>query len=196
MSAQGFFALAWQSVVAPREVARFLLSIHPGREALILLFALILVVQTGLVVTAALISPPDPVLAPFMAQPPVFLAGYGGLLVALILALTWSGRALGGRGRFEEMALLVIWVQALRLLVQGLGLALGLAAPVLAGLLALAASAAAIWILVNFLAEAHGLAAGRAAFALLLALTGLALGLSFFLTLFGATTTMGLNAHV
>lgn len=196
MTPQGLLSLAWQSVVAPREVARLLMSLRLGHEALLLLFALVMVVQTAMVLLAAQVVPPDPALAPFVTQPVVFFMGFGGILAILALALTWTGRGLGGAGRIEDVGLLVIWLQVIRILVQAGSLALGTVAPGLAGALSIAASIVALWILVNFLAEAHGFETlGKAALVLLLAMTGLALGLSFFLTLIGATT-MGMNANV
>ncbi|SFE12712.1 YIP1 family protein [Roseivivax sediminis] len=188
MTLNGFFALAWQSVTAPREVARLLLSLRLNTEALILSFSLVVVLQTVLVTMSAQIRPPDPALAPLLGQPLVFLVGLATVLIVLVLALTWAGRGLGGAGRVQDVALLVAWLQGLDVLVQLVLLLMLPVAPVLAGLVSLLATGAGLWILLNFLAEAQGFeGVGKSALALLLAVTGLALGLALFVTLSGAT---------
>ncbi len=188
MTLNGFFALAWQSVTAPREVARMFLALRLGTEALALAFALVVVLQTAFVTISAQIMPPDPVLAPILGQPMIFLAGLATVLVIVTLALTWAGRGLGGVARVRDVALLVVWLQGLDLIVQAALVVLAPLVPALAGLVSLAASGAGIWILLNFLAEAQGFEGlGKSALSLLLAVTGLALGISLFLTLSGAT---------
>lgn len=196
MTPAAFLSLAWQSVTAPREVARLLLSLGLGREALLLSAALVLVLNTAFVRASAILTPPDPSIAPFVEQPVLFFAGLAGTLVLAAFVLTWSGRAVGGTGRLEDIALTLIWLQALRALVQAAMLLLTPIAPALALLLSFGASLVGLWILINFLAEAHNFPSlGKAAFVLLLALAGMAVGLSFFLTLIGATAS-GMNANV
>lgn len=196
MTLEGFLRLAWQTVLAPREVARLLLSLRLGHEALLLALALVLVLNT-LIFTASLqISPPDEALTPLLGNPVIFMLLMGGTLGVTAIAITWTGRALGGVARIEDIGLLLIWLQALRMLVQLAVVALALVSESLAGLLVVGAAVLGVWILVQFIDEAHGFAAlGKAALVLLLGVTGLVLGLSFFLTLIGATT-MGLNTNV
>lgn len=196
MTSDAWLRLVVQSVTAPREVARWLLSLRLGHEALLLAFALVLVLNTALVRTSALLTPPDPALAPFVEQPLTFLMGFGGILAIVALVLTWCGRALGGTGRIEDVGLLMIWLQGLRVLVQAGMLVLIPLSPGLAALVSILASALGFWILVNFLAEAHEFGSlGKSALVVLLGITGLALGLSLFLTLIGATAT-GMNGNV
>ncbi len=190
MTLAGFLRLAWQSVIAPREVARLLLSLRLGHEALLVSAALVLVLNTLVVRASTILTPPDPSIAPFVSQPLTFFMGLGGILAIVALVLTWCGRALGGTGRIEDVGLMMIWLQALRVLVQCVMLVLAPIAATLAVLVSIAASAVGLWILVNVLAEAHGFETlGKAAFVLLLAVTGLALGMSFFFTLIGATAS-------
>lgn len=196
MSVAGFLQLAWQSVVTPREVARWLLSLRLGTEALLLSGALALVLNTLFVRAAALQVAPDPAIAAFVEQPLIFFGGLVGMLALGTLALTWAGRAIGGTGQMRDVALLLIWLQALRALVQALMLVLMPILPALALLVSFGAGLIGIWLLINFLAEAHGFASrGKAAFLLLIAVAGLAVGLSFLFSLFGATAT-GMNANV
>ena len=196
MTPEAYLRLAWQSVIAPREVAQLLLSLRLGHEALLVSAALVLVLNTALVRASALITPPDPAIAPFVEQPLTFFMGLGGILALVALVLTWCGRALGGEGRIEDVGVLMIWLQGLRVLAQIVMLVLVPLAPALALVVSLGASAIGLWILVNFVAEAHRFETlGKAVFVLLLAVTGLALGMSFFFTLIGATAS-GMNGNV
>ncbi len=196
MTPEGFLHLSWQTVVAPREVARFLLSLRLGHEALLLAFGVVVIVNTLLFAASIHISPPTEALRPILSNPLIFLLALGGTLGITAISLTWTGRAMGGKGRIEDVGLLIIWLQALRMLVQISVLGLMLVSPNLAGLLVVAASVFGVWVLVQFLDVAHDFDSPfRAALVLLLGVTGLALGISFFLTLIGATS-MGLNTNV
>ncbi len=188
MTVQGFLNLAWQSVVAPREVAALLLSIRPSREALGTAFALVVVMNALVFAGSLLVTPPSDALAPALGDPMLFMVFMAFSLVAMTLALTWAGRALGGTGRMEEVALLIIWLQALRVLVQtGLLVLLPLSAT-LSAFVVMAASALGIWILLNFIAEVHELdGLGKAALVLVFGVLGMALGLTLILSLLGIT---------
>ncbi|KUF11462.1 hypothetical protein AVJ23_06765 [Pseudoponticoccus marisrubri] len=183
---QGVLSLAVQTVVAPRDVARLLLSIRPGREALATAFALV-VVLNALVFQGSRLLMPGPV-PPLLGNPVSFLVLQGGTLALTALALTWTARLFDGRGRFEEVALLLIWMQGLRVLVQA---ALMLILPLSAGLgtLALAVgTAVGVWILLNFLDEVHGLGSlFKAALVLMLGVIAMAFALSVLLALAGVT---------
>lgn len=186
MTLDGFLKLAVQSVTNPREVAALLLSIRPGREALWTAFALV-VVLNALIFSASLLMDPAGIPA-FLSSPVVFLLMQAGALAASIVALTWTGRLFGGKARIEEIALLMIWMQGLRVLVQA---AMLLVVPIslsLAGLLTMAATALGVWIAVNFLDEAHELGGPlRALAVLVLGMFAMAFVVSLLLTLAGVT---------
>ena len=71
-------------------------------------------------------------------------------------AMTWIGRALGGRGRMEDALWLVAWLQALMVLVQLVQLAVMLVVPGLSGLVMVAAVALFFWLLTGFVQALHG----------------------------------------
>lgn len=189
MTFNGLLSLAWQSVTAPREVARMLLSLRLGTEVLLLGFAVVVVLQTIFVTLSAQIAPPDQAIAAFLSQPIVFLFGLATVLVVMILALTYAGRGLGGIARVQDVGLLIVWVQGLDVAVQAILLLTAPVMPGLAAMVSLLATGVGLWIVLNFLAEAQGFeGVGKAALSMLLAVTGLALGISLFLSLSGATT--------
>ncbi|WP_420325608.1 YIP1 family protein [Mameliella sp.] len=186
MTLDGFLKLALQSVTNPREVAALLLSIRPNREALFTGFALVVVLNALLYGLSILL---DPTGAPaFIGGPVSFLVMQGLALAATILALTWMGRLFGGRARVEEVALLMIWMQGLRVLVQAATLLVVPLSLALAGLVTMAATALGVWIAVNFLDEAHELRSLlRALAVLVLGMLAMAFAVSLILTLAGVT---------
>ncbi|MGR3376519.1 YIP1 family protein [Salipiger abyssi] len=187
MTAAGFLRLAWQTLVAPRDVAKLLLSLRLGHEALLTALALV-VVLNALVVGLIQASGLPGAALPVMISPGVIAALLAAMLTASILFMTWLGRILGGQGRAEDIALLLIWLQALRALGQ---IAVALAAAVsgaLASLLVIAALIAGIWIMINFLDVAHGFdSLGKALLLLVLGSVALVFALSFVFTLLGVT---------
>ncbi|ETX16732.1 hypothetical protein OCH239_01655 [Roseivivax halodurans JCM 10272] len=189
MTLNGFLSLAWQSVTAPRDVARLLLSLRLGTEVVLTAFALVVVLQTIFVALSAQIMPPDPAVASILSQPIVFLAILSTVLCVMILALTFAGRGLGGVAQVRDVGVLIVWVQGLDVLVQAVLVVTAPLLPGLAAMISLLATGVGLWILINFLAEAQGFeGVGKAALSVLLAVTGLALGASLFLSLTGATT--------
>lgn len=188
MTPQAFVKLAYESIGAPRSVARQLMSAHLTREAIWTAFALV-VVLNALVFGAMLVLDPPPSGVPaFLATPGGYLVVQGVTLGGTILAMTLMGRMLGGAGRFLDMALLMIWLQALNIFVQVATSLLLLLSPGLAGLFVIAATGIGFWILLNFIDEAHGLGnLLKAFFVFLLGLLALGFTLSVILTLAGFT---------
>ncbi|WP_323769986.1 YIP1 family protein [Antarctobacter sp.] len=186
MTLDGYLKLALQSVTNPREVAALLLSIRPGREALWTAFALV-VVLNALIFSVSLLMNPAGIPA-FLASPVMFVVMQGGALAASILALTWMGRLFGGKARIEEIALLMIWMQGLRVLVQAVMLLLVPISAMLVGLGTMIVTALGVWIAVNFLDEAHELGGPlRALAVLVLGMLAMAFAVSLLLTLAGVT---------
>ncbi|MDU8911019.1 YIP1 family protein [Aestuariicoccus sp. MJ-SS9] len=196
MTPAGFLNLAWQTVVAPQDVARLLLSLRLTHEALLLAFATVVVLNALLFSLSVQMSPTASPLQPILGSPVIFMLSLGGSLAIVALAITWTGRALGGAGRIETVGLLLIWLQALRMLVQVAMLVLIPLSPQLGAFLAFAAAIAGVWILVNFIEVAHEFGSlFKSALVLLLGVTGMALGVSIIFSLIGVTTT-GLAGYV
>ncbi|MFZ7089635.1 YIP1 family protein [Primorskyibacter sp. 2E233] len=195
MTLEGFLRLALQTVTAPREVARLLLSLRLPREALVLGFALV-VVGNALVFSVSLVLSPPNVALGLLGNPLSLMAIRAVVLFATILCFTWGGRMFGGTARFQDMALLLIWLQALSVAVQVVfSLVLPLA-PGLSSLLVFAATAVGAYITVNFIDEAHALAsAGKSVMVMIFGLIAMAIGLSILLSLLGFTPT-GLTGYV
>ena len=188
MTPKGFFNLAVESITAPREVARLLMSINMNREAILTAFALTIVLNTLVFGVTLLMAPASENVPFFLASPTGFLAAETVTLGGTILAFTIMGRVLGGSGRLADMALLMIWLQILNVLVQVFTIALIPVSEAMVGLVVLVSSGVGIWILVNFVAEAHGLPGlGRALAIVLLGLLALGFTLSLLLVFAGVS---------
>jgi hypothetical protein len=86
------------------------------------------------------------------------------------------------------MLVLLVWLQSLRVLGQGITLVLLMISPGLAGLMILFIGLAGLWILINFIQAAHRFdTLWHAAGVLVAAMVALVLGLSLLLSLIGVS---------
>lgn len=194
MTLNGFLSLAWQSITEPRDVARLLLSIRPGSEALLTGFALVIVLNGLLYGVTSLLGGGSA--SDILGSPTVFMAMQAGTLAATIVAFTFVGRFLGGIAGLEQVALLMIWLQALRVVGQVIVIVLQVVAGAFAGIAVLAITAIGVWIAVHFLDEAHGLDnLFKALVVLILGVLAMAIALSLVLTAFGVTP-QGITGYV
>ena len=189
MTLEGFFRLAVNTVTAPRDVARLLLALNLPSQALWLAFALVIVLNTLMFSASLMLVPADDMFGAVLVNPTVFGAMLAVSVGALIVAVTLCGRPLGGQGTYRQIAILVIWLQALRVVMQAVVAVIGPFSLFLSGVLISAASVLGIWIFVNFIDVAHEMGSLlRAGFVLLLAVVGMMLGLSLIFSLLGVQT--------
>jgi len=191
------WTLALLSITEPRAVAERLMALRLGHEAILLAFGVVVVLNAVFFAATLMIAPMDGPLQPALSNPVIFMLLLGGSLGVAAIALTWTGRAMGGEARLEDMGLLLIWLQGLRVVLQAASMILITVSSLLAAVVAMAGSVIGVWILVNFVSAAHGFdSLAKATLVLVLGLIGMALGLTVFLSLIGATTRLGLNEYV
>lgn len=189
MTFEGFFRLALNTVVAPRDVARLLLAMNLPSQALWLAFALVIVLNTLMFSASLMLVPANDLFGAVLVNPTVFGAMLAVSVGALIVAVTLCGRPMGGRAGVAQIAILVIWLQALRVVMQAVVAVVGPFSLFLSGVLISAASVLGIWIFVNFIDVAHEMGSLlRAGLVLLLAVVGMMLGLSLIFSLLGVQT--------
>ena len=185
MTLNGFLALALQSVTDPRGVAKLLLSMRLGTEAIATAFALVIVLNGLVYALIELVSPDG---SGVMGGPMVVMALQAATLVLTVVAVTWAGRGLGGAGGMQQIAVLMIWLQALRALAQAGILVLLIAIPFLGTLAVFAVSVLGVWIAVHFVDEAHGFGnLLKALMVLIVGVLAMAIALSIVLTMVGVT---------
>jgi hypothetical protein len=188
MSTDGLLKLAVNTVTAPRDVARLLLAARLGREALVTAFALVVVLNALVFGISRALFTDGGVSIAVLDSPTAFMALQGASLGATILALTWAGRGLGGQGSYADIAVLMIWLQALRVLAQAITLLILPVSPLLGGVAVMAATALGVWIAVHFIDEAHALGSlVKSILVLVVGLLGMAIALSILLSAVGIT---------
>jgi hypothetical protein len=188
LTMNGLFAMALRTIRNPREGASEVLSLGIPREALwpglalVVVLSILLAQVTSLVMTGSA----------GMEEMPVGPAATGFiqllLLVVMVFAIFWIGRAMGGSGSFEEAILLVTWLQFIMVCLQVVqAFALVFVAP-LAGLIGIAGIVLFLWLLTNFIAVLHNFSSLFMVFLMILvAGFGIAFGLAIIMTLIGIT---------
>lgn len=186
--------LALDTLRDPKGTAHRIMGWNLDRATLYMALLAVAAVNTLLASTPVVLSPGGvdaaaraalPVLA-LLERPIMFFVIVAGTLVIMIQAFFWAGRAMGGTGEMTDMMALIIWLQALRAVAQAVILAVGIAAPVLATLVALGLQIVAFWLFLHFISAAMRFDSLLRAFGLLIAVaTGLFIGLMMILSLLG-----------
>jgi hypothetical protein len=175
------------SVAEPQETADRLLALRPRTQVVLEGALLVSVVDALLlgVLGGGMAVMPTP--QGEMAFSP--FAHTAVLLASLILsagALQVGGQMLGGKGRFAEALLLVVWLEVLAIVIQAVTLLAALVVPPLAGVLGLLGLAVLIWCVVHFARALHGFAGyARTIGALLLGGVVVVVGVSLLLAMLG-----------
>lgn len=188
LTLNGLLAMVWRSIRNPREGATEVLSLGVPREALWPALALVVVLSILFAHVTALLALGQG----GMGAMPVGPAATGFiqllLLVVMVFAIFWIGRAMGGSGSFEEAILLVAWLQFIMVCLQVVQAVALIILPPVAGLISIAGLVLFLWLLTNFIAVLHGFTSLFQVFIMiLLAAFGIAFGLSIILTLIGVT---------
>lgn len=185
--APSLLSMIRESVTEPQETAHRLLALRPRTAVVVQAAVLVAVLDAlilGLLGGGALMMPtPEGQLA----LSPFFHVAV--LLASLILsagALQVGGQILGGKGRFAEALLLVVWLEILTLAIQLATLLASLVLPPLGALIGVLGLAVLLWCVVHFARALHGFAGyGRTIAALLLGAIVVILGMSLLLAMLG-----------
>lgn len=148
--------LALLSVRDPAEAARQILAQRLSRDILWIAFFLAVVlnalVQQGFSVLYPLIDAQvQPVFQPVWRM----LAMSGGLLFMNIVAFSFIGRLIGGKGRFEGVMALMVWLQLLQAAIHAGVFAAVLLLPFLLTPLLVGVWVVSLYITLHFINQAH-----------------------------------------
>lgn len=185
------------SILEPRKAARTVLNFEFTGEVLWMMTLLVVILSVLLTYLTMLVAGGSAVVMLGMVQTPMFLAVFmAANMVFLIFALLWTGRALGGVGTIEGFIAVVTWLQALLLMAQVVQTGLAVFSTSLSSTFGLASLFYGIWILVQFITEAHGFTHwGRGLAVLVLGVLGVTAGISLILGVIGVST-LGLSSYV
>lgn len=190
MNLKNWTELAIMSVRDPASAARILLGMGFDIKSLWRALVVVSIGNTLLYSLSILMFPDSTPLSHFLSTPFVYFAIVAGGLTLTSVSITWVGRKMGGTGRLADIMVLIVWMQALRLVVQVVVLVLVFVLPTLSALLVMAAGLIGIYMLVNFIAQAHGFQSkGRAAVVLIASMLAIMVGLTIILSLLGGVAT-------
>ncbi|RVT85229.1 YIP1 family protein [Rhodobacteraceae bacterium CCMM004] len=191
LSLSNLLPLVGQSFQAPRPTFARLRQLQLPREVLWQALLLVVVLSVLLAEVSAMLFLSTGTVeadAQMIISPAVFGVVQFSLLVAMIFAIHYVGRAMGGTGDFAGAILLVVWLQFVMVCLQVVQSVAMFVMPPLAGLVLIAGLVLFMWLLTNFVAELHGFDGLGKVFAMILfTMLGFALGLTFLMTLLGVT---------
>lgn len=158
MTLTDFLKAARYTVREPRAAARWVLQLGLPVPARWTALALMAVLSTLLVMLDLQIigAPGDPMLQAALANP-MPLAAVQMLILALSAWLMARiGQIFGGTGQFSDAVMLVVWMQAVLLVLQVAQILAALVSLPLSEVVAFAGFAISMWLMTNFVAELHG----------------------------------------
>ncbi len=146
------------SFARPREAARRLLAAQPAQSEVIA--GAVAVTALGVVLSFLAVvasgGPSDPVSALVLGNPILGAAAQLVLAFAIAALTAYIGRSFGGHGDFWGALLIVVWLNAVLVVLQVVQLVALVLAPPFAGVLAAAGLFYALWAFASFVTELHG----------------------------------------
>lgn len=180
--------LVVETVVSPATAARRVLEIPVPSQAVWLGLALISILN-GLYYALLLprmaqagVGVPTIVNAPILMT--MFILTIFVMMVGLIAV---TGQMMGGQGRVDHVARIMVWLQGLRFFAQIAVSILSLVSPLIGWLASLALGLWGVWILLNFVAETHGFSVVKAIGVIVTTFIGVILIMSILAAAFGLT---------
>lgn len=178
-SLREILGLARLTLLAPRQGAKQILTLKISRNTLWQSMALVVSVSVLLAWVNMALAPSDlkfageEILSP---SPFAFALLLTISMFCMVFGIYLIGRIFGGAGRFDDVLLLVIWLQVVMILLQLFQTVLMLLLPSLAGLAGLLGIGLLAWLLTNFTTVVHGFSSLGKVF---LAILGVFFGISY-----------------
>jgi hypothetical protein len=174
----------------PAGVALVLTRLELNRGTLYSMVALVTVLSVLILELGLYLSPADAEL--LRATPFTLCFILGASLIMMVFALQLTGRMLGGAGQFGSALLLVVWWQAMALIIQVGQTATMLLFPPMAGIVTLAGLAWLVFALLHLVNVLHGFdSLFKALATVVIGVVGISFGLALLLTLIGVTLQGG-----
>lgn len=137
----------------PRASARRVLALGLSRQARRIAMALVGILPVIAIYLIGVLSG-----VPAAALPPPIPMAIIQIVVIFIsaVAVRYVGAQFGGRGSFEDALLLMVWLQAILILLLPVQVVVMFLLPPLAGLFTYAVVGLFLWLMTGFVAELHG----------------------------------------
>jgi len=183
-------ALVRDTVNDPRGGASRILEMHLPEA--VLWQALMAVVSVSVLLTELgeliIATPVDPLMPVFLQNPLLTAAVQFGLLVVMVYAIHFIGRAVGGVGQFAGALALTVWLQVILIFLQLLQTVFLFVLPAIASLIGVFGVGLFFWLLSHFVAVLHGFPSVLKTFAGIVAsMVGIVFGMSLIMSILGIT---------
>ena len=179
------------TIRAPQEAAQAVLALNLPRNVLWLGLALVITLST-LLASAVLLMVPMPGAGAGVPMPIVMGIVQAVFLVLVSLGIAVIGARFGGKGDFDGALALMVWLQAVFLVVQAFQIAaIAIGLSVLADIVSLASIPLFFWLMAQFVTVLHGFSSVWKTFwAIIMFLIAFAFLLSLVVTSFGLVPMM------
>tara|TARA_R110002072_G_scaffold8346_3_gene43072 strand:+ start:225 stop:803 length:579 start_codon:yes stop_codon:yes gene_type:complete len=185
-----FLAAIWTTIIDPAKVARQIMARRYTRGTLWTGLALVSIVS---VILLRLLYFVAPVAMPMGFTPNLYGLVMASVLVILTFALYLTGQVFGGKATFPHSFAIIIWLEAVALVIRAVQAIVYLISPVMSSYVSIFGIVALLWILLNFVKQVHRFEGfGRAVLTIVVAIGGIGFGFGFFMTLIGISAGVGL----
>jgi hypothetical protein len=191
LTLSGLWRHTRDTIRAPQEAAQAILALNLPRNVLWLGLALVITLST-LLASAVLLMVPMPEAGAGVPMPVVMGLVQAVFLVLVSLGIAVIGARFGGKGDFDGALALMVWLQAVFLVVQAFQIAaIAIGLSVLADIVSLASIPLFFWLMAQFVTVLHGFSSVWKTFwAIIMFLIAFAFLLSLVVTSFGLVPMM------
>ena len=191
LTLSGLWRHTRDTIRAPQEAAQAVLALNLPRNVLWLGLALVITLST-LLASAVLLMVPMPEAGAGVPMPVVMGIVQAVFLVLVSLGIAVIGARFGGKGDFDGALALMVWLQAVFLVVQAFQIAaIAIGLSVLADIVSLASIPLFFWLMAQFVTVLHGFSSiWKTFWAIIMFLIAFAFFLSLVVTSFGLVPMM------
>lgn len=191
LTLSGLWRHTRDTIRAPQEAAQAVLTLNLPRNVLWLSLALVITLST-LLASAVLLMVPMPEARAGVPMPVVMGIVQAVFLVLVSLGIAVIGARFGGKGDFDGALALMVWLQAVFLVVQSFQIAaIAIGLSVLADIVSLASIPLFFWLMAQFVTVLHGFSSVWKTFwSIIMFLIAFAFLLSLVVTSFGFVPMM------
>ena len=173
----------------PKAASEIILRWNLSKEAIWTSIGLVSVLATILSTLSNMLFPVPAPLGVLAANPFIYFLITAGGFVLMAQAVFWTGRMMGGQGRIEDLMVLLVWLQAMRIAAQAMVMVLLLIMPALASMFVIFVMLASLWVFVHFINAALRLESlGRAVLVLFVAALIVIASATLILSILGVST--------
>ncbi len=185
-----FLAAIWDTLKDPALMAQRIMQRRYTRGTLWMGLALVSILSVILLQLLFYIAP---IAMPLGFTPNLYGMVMACVLVILTFGIYLTGQVLGGKATFPHCFAMVIWLEAVALILRIVQALVYLFSPVLSSYVSIVGLVALVWVMVNFVNEVHQFKSlPRALATIVLAVVGIGFGFGLFMTLIGISAGMGL----